>query len=360
MFSSHFSPSYLILWYPWQSTRELSLCFGRLLQASATLRDGGRSALGSRLPMQKSSATLPNLSKDQAGRVAWQVLMSGKPLDHSCGRVAQRALERRRVQQRCPRGFSSAALGHRPQNRAKGADPRTGSPKRRKVFLPGGSVFSLSWPACAGAFLVPGRWFSGPAPSGSGLFWFRLVFYFNWPRASRSSSQREGRRVKLRGTDPRTGLFRYPSTYGFVVCLVALVYLVALALLFPFLFVFSFATLLTDVSHTVPIYEAYTLYHAILRFAGRDLSMFLMMDLIEPGYSLSANAEKEILPVVKEKPCYVCLDCRSLHSPDSRRLCSASRDPSLGWPRLFSESHGLKVTTATTGRRAWQVSKRHV
>ena len=44
------------------------------------------------------------------------------------------------------------------------------------MFLPGCSVFSLSWPACVWAFLVPGRWFSGPAPSGSCLFWFRLVF----------------------------------------------------------------------------------------------------------------------------------------------------------------------------------------
>ena len=124
----------------------------------------------SRLPKQKSSAPLPSLSKDQAGRVAWQVLTRGTPLNHSCGRVAKLALERRRVQQRCPRGFSSAALGHRPQNRTKGADPRTGTPQRRKVFLPGCSVFSLSWPACAGAFLVPGRWFSGPAPSVSCLF----------------------------------------------------------------------------------------------------------------------------------------------------------------------------------------------
>ena len=68
-----------------------------------------------------------------------------------------------------------------------------------------------------------------------------------------------------------------------------------------------------DVSHTVPIYEAYTLYHSILRLAGRDLSMFLVMNLIEPGYSLTANAEKEILPVVTEKPCYVCLDFGTVH-----------------------------------------------
>ena len=64
-------------------------------------------------------------------------------------------------------------------------------------------------------------------------------------------------------------------------------------------------------SHTVPFYEGYTLYHAILRLAGRDLSMFLMMNLIERGYSFTANAEKDILPVVKEKPCYLCSDCCS-------------------------------------------------
>ena len=45
----------------------------------------------------------------------------------------------------------------------------------------------------------------------------------------------------------------------------------------------------------------------------RDLSMFLMMNLIERGYSFAANAEKEIVPVVKEKPCYVCLDFGTEH-----------------------------------------------
>ena len=68
-----------------------------------------------------------------------------------------------------------------------------------------------------------------------------------------------------------------------------------------------------DVSHTVPIYVNYTLYLAILRLTGRDLSMFLMMNLLERGYSFTANAEKEIVPVVKEKPCYICLDFGTVH-----------------------------------------------
>ena len=94
--------------------------------------------------------------------------MRGTPLDHCCGRVAKLALERRRVQRRCPRAPTpEPGKGRRPKNRQS---------QRRKVFLPGCSVFSLSWPACAGAFLVPGRWFSGPAPSGSCLLLFRLVF----------------------------------------------------------------------------------------------------------------------------------------------------------------------------------------
>ena len=188
------------------------------------LRDGGGSALGSRLsllhPKQKSSAHLPNLSKDQAGRVTWQVLTRGTPLDHSCGRVAKLALERRRVQQRCPRGFSSAALGHRPQNRAKGADPRTGTPQRRNVFLPGCFVFSLSWPACGGAFLVPGRWFSLALPL---LVPFMFLFtgrgrHVPAPsgRDAGSSSEWAPSQEPELGTDPRTGFFQVSPSMQYV------------------------------------------------------------------------------------------------------------------------------------------------
>ena len=191
------------------------------------------------LLVQSSSATLPNLSRPQL----WSSHLAGahekQAFDHRCGRVAKLALERRRVQQRCPRAPTpEPGEGRRPKNRQS---------QRRKVVLPGCSVFSLSWPACAWSLLVPGRWFSGPAPSGSSLFWFRLMFLSIG--RGRHVSQ-EGRRVSAgaptqepaQGADPRTGFCRYPSAYGFVV------YLVAPGLFFPL----HFAILLWRSWHCFP------------------------------------------------------------------------------------------------------------
>ena len=183
----------------------------------------------------------PGRCSHRCGRVTLQVLMRGTPFDHRCGRVAWQGLKKKGG------GFSGTALGHRPQNRAKkGADPRTGTPLRRKVFLPWCPVSSLSWPACAGAFLVPGRWFSGSAPSGSCLFWFRLMF-LSTGRGRRvpapsgrdvGSSAGAPTQEPVQGADPRTGFHRYPSTYD------SAVYLVALVLYFPFCFAILFVVVL--------------------------------------------------------------------------------------------------------------------
>ena len=63
-------------------------------------------------------------------------------------------------------------------------------------------------------------------------------------------------------------------------------------------------------THAVPIFETYSLPHAIMRLdiAGRDLTEYMIRLLTQTGYRFTTTGEKEIAKKIKEQCIYIPLD----------------------------------------------------
>merc|ERR1712176_492833 len=61
------------------------------------------------------------------------------------------------------------------------------------------------------------------------------------------------------------------------------------------------------VSHCVPVYEGFSMQHAITRvdIAGRDVTDHLQLLLRKAGYVFHTSAEREVVKAIKEKACFV-------------------------------------------------------
>jgi len=84
------------------------------------------------------------------------------------------------------------------------------------------------------------------------------------------------------------------------------------------------------VSHTVPVFEGFTIPHAVMKMqiAGRVLTDYMQKLLLENGHSFTSSAELEIVRDIKETLCYVSQD----YEEDTKKNLSSENDKQYTLP----------------------------
>jgi centractin len=82
------------------------------------------------------------------------------------------------------------------------------------------------------------------------------------------------------------------------------------------------------VCHVVPVYESFTLPHAITRMdiAGRDVTAHLQLLLRRAGYNFQTSAEREVVREIKEKLCYVAFNPAKEEQLEAEKAALAAKD----------------------------------
>ncbi|KAI9326454.1 actin family [Zopfochytrium polystomum] len=102
------------------------------------------------------------------------------------------------------------------------------------------------------------------------------------------------------------------------------------------------------VTHVVPVYEGYSMPHAVHRMnlAGRDITHHLHRIMRDRGYSFATNADLEIVREIKERLCYVSFD-------HDRELATAGTTPAL--EKAYELPDGQVITLGSERFRAPEV-----
>ncbi|KAJ0400780.1 hypothetical protein P43SY_004875 [Pythium insidiosum] len=102
------------------------------------------------------------------------------------------------------------------------------------------------------------------------------------------------------------------------------------------------------VCHVVPVYESFTLPHAITRMdvAGRDVTAHLQLLLRRAGYNFQTSAEREIVREIKEKLCYVAFNPTKEEQLEAEKSAASVKD-------LLSGTKGKPVTPSSDDSSAY-------